>query len=222
MSKLSILLTPSGSADNVVDMTAVKRRVPYAEAARVLLRDTLLDAARELLRDYEWADLKMADIASAAGVSRQTLYKEFGSRQAFAQAYILREADEFLAAVESAMVAHREDPRRALGAAVEVFLTAAAEEPLIKAIVAGDNSDGLLALVTNQAGPVLHGATERLAAFLIEQWPHADADALVLVAKYLVRLAISHAASPDGTPAETALAMSAVLGPYLDQVVGAR
>jgi AcrR family transcriptional regulator len=222
VSKLSILLTPSGSADNVVDMTAVKRRVPYAEAARVLLRDTLLDAARELLRDYEWADLKMADIASAAGVSRQTLYKEFGSRQAFAQAYILREADEFLAAVESAMVAHREDPRRALGAAVEVFLTAAAEEPLIKAIVAGDNSDGLLALVTNQAGPVLHGATERLAAFLIEQWPHADADALVLVAKYLVRLAISHAASPDGTPAETALAMSAVLGPYLDQVVGAR
>jgi AcrR family transcriptional regulator len=222
MTVLSTSLTPAGGADNVVDMTAAKRRVPFAEAARVLLRDTLLDAARDLLRDHEWVDLKMADIASTAGVSRQTLYKEFGSRQAFAQEYILREADAFLAAVEAAMVAHREDPAQAIRAAVEVFLTAAAEEPLIKAIVAGDNSDGLLALVTNQAGPVLHGATDRLAKFLIEQWPHADADALVVAAKYLVRLAVSHAASPDGTPAETAATMSVVLGPYLDQVVGAR
>jgi len=222
VSVLSTSLTRAGGADNVVDMTAAKRRVPFAEAARVLLRDTLLDAARDLLHDHEWADLKMADIASTAGVSRQTLYKEFGSRQAFAQAYILREADEFLTAVENALVPHREDPRKAIRAAVEVFLTAAAEEPLIKAIVAGDNSDGLLALVTNQAGPVLHGATDRLAAFLTEQWPHADADALVVAAKYLVRLAISHAASPEGTPAETAATMSVVLGPYLDQVVGAR
>ena len=219
---LSTALTPEGVADNVVDMTAVKPRVPFAEAARVLLRDTLLDAATDLLRVNAWADLKMADIAAAAGVSRQTLYKEFGSRQAFAQAYILRESNEFLAAVESAIAAHLDDPREALSAAVKVFLTAAAEEPLIKAIVAGDDSDGLLALVTNQAGPVLHGATDRLAAFLIAQWPDSAADSLELVAKYLVRLAISHAASPDGTPAETAAAMSAVLGPYLDQVVGVR
>jgi len=205
-----------------MDMTAVKRRVPFAEVARVLLRDTLLDAANDLLQTSTWTELKMADIANAAGVSRQTLYKEFGSRQAFAQAYILRESSEFLAAVENAITARAGEPRAAVAAAVEVFLTAAAEEPLIKAIVAGDDSDGLLSLVTNQAGPVLHSATGRLAAFFVGQWPDADPVSLELVAKYLVRLAISHAASPDGTPAEAAAAISSVLAPYLDQVVAAR
>lgn len=50
-------------------------RVPYAEAAKVLLLDTLLNAASDLLREKSWQDLKMGDIATAAGVSRQTLYK---------------------------------------------------------------------------------------------------------------------------------------------------
>jgi len=67
-------------------MTTFRARVPYAEAAKALLRDTLFDAAGELLRHRGWSDLTMADVATAAGVSRQTLYKEFGSRPAFAQA----------------------------------------------------------------------------------------------------------------------------------------
>ncbi|MEC3976470.1 TetR/AcrR family transcriptional regulator [Amycolatopsis sp. H20-H5] len=216
---VSITLTPMGAAANVMDMASAKTRVPFAEAAKVLLRETLLDAAGELLRTRSWQDLKMADIAATAGVSRQTLYKEFGSRQGFAQVYILREADVFLSAVERAVAANRADPRRALAAAIEVFLTAAAEEPLIKAIVAGDDSDGLLSLVTNHAGPVLAGATERLTGYLIGLWPGSAPSSLALVAQYLVRLGISHAASPQGTPAETGAEMALVLGPYLDQVV---
>ncbi|MCU1683577.1 MAG: Transcriptional regulator, TetR family [Amycolatopsis sp.] len=219
---MSAVLTLRTGADNVTDMAVTKTRVPFAEAARTLLRDTLLDAASDLLREHAWAELKMADIARTAGVSRQTLYKEFGSRQAFAQAYIVREAGVFLTAVESAVAQHLDDPRQAVSAAISVFLTAAAEEPLIKAIVAGDDADGLLSLVTNHAGPVLSGASERLAAFLIAHWPDAPAAKLELVAKYMVRLAVSFAASPEGTPAETAAAMADVLGPFLDEVVGPR
>ena len=75
---------------------------PYAVAARALLRDTLLDAARRELEQRAWSEVTMADIAAAAGVSRQTLYKEFGSREEFAQAFVLREAERFIAAVETA------------------------------------------------------------------------------------------------------------------------
>ena len=32
-----------------------------------------------------WGDIAMAEVATRAGVSRQTLYKTFGSREAFAQ-----------------------------------------------------------------------------------------------------------------------------------------
>ena len=73
----------------------------------------------------------MGDIAAAAGVSRQTLYKEFGSRDEFAQAFVMREVDRFLAAVEAAVREHLDDPPTALSAAFDVFLTAAAEDPLV-------------------------------------------------------------------------------------------
>ena len=52
----------------------------------------------------------MADIAVAAGVSRQTLYKEFGSREEFAQVLVMREAERFLDAVEQAVGQHLDDP----------------------------------------------------------------------------------------------------------------
>ncbi|HEX3787124.1 MAG TPA: TetR family transcriptional regulator [Pseudonocardiaceae bacterium] len=200
-------------------MSLPRGRLPYAEAARELLRSTLLDAASDLLRSRTWADTTMAEIATVAGVSRQTLYKEFGSRQAFALAYILRESERFLSSVEQAIAAHLDDPAAALTAAMATFLTAAAEEPLIRAIVAGDDSDGLLSLVTNQAGPVLTVATDRLGRYLIANWPDADPRSLRLIADNLVRLAISHAASPTAEIAETAAGVSTIFAPYMANVV---
>jgi len=55
-------------------------RTPYPQAARQLLRETLFAAARDELQRRAWSQVTMADIASSAGVSRQTLYKEFCSR----------------------------------------------------------------------------------------------------------------------------------------------
>ncbi|HZU48205.1 MAG TPA: helix-turn-helix domain-containing protein, partial [Mycobacterium sp.] len=69
------------------------KRVPYAEASRALLRDSVLDAMRELLLTRDWSAITLADVARAAGISRQTIYNEFGSRQGLAQGYALRLAD---------------------------------------------------------------------------------------------------------------------------------
>ena len=66
---------------SVVAPAPERTPTPYAVAARALLRDTLLDAARRELEQRAWSEVTMADIALAAGVSRQTLYKEFGSRE---------------------------------------------------------------------------------------------------------------------------------------------
>ena len=96
--------------------TAAPARVPYAVAARALLRDTLLDGALDLLRQRTWAEITMADVAAAAGVSRQTLYSELGSRDALAQALVLREADRFVAEVEGAVEANLHDPAVAIAA----------------------------------------------------------------------------------------------------------
>lgn len=65
------------------DMVAPVKRIPYAEASRALLRDSVLDAMRDLLLTRDWSAITLSDVARAAGISRQTIYNEFGSRQAW-------------------------------------------------------------------------------------------------------------------------------------------
>lgn len=195
-------------------------RAPYAVAARALLRGTLLDAARDLLGERSWAEITMADVAAAGGVSRQTLYSEFGSRAEFAQALVMREADDFLITVEEALNEHLDDPATALSAAFDVFLTAASEDPFVRSVVSGDD-DGLLPLVTTQGGPVVQGAADRLAAAMTAGWPQVGQREASLLADCLVRLAISHAALPSGSASATAASVAALLAPYVERVVGA-
>ncbi|WP_156747021.1 TetR/AcrR family transcriptional regulator, partial [Mycobacterium sp. E2733] len=66
-------------------IVAPVKRMPYPEASRVLLRDSVLDAMRELLGSRDWSAITLSDVARAAGISRQTIYNEFGSRQGLAQ-----------------------------------------------------------------------------------------------------------------------------------------
>jgi AcrR family transcriptional regulator len=191
----------------------------YQQAARALLRDTLLDALGELLGDREWAKVTMADVARLAGVSRQTLYNEFGGRQELAQAYVLREADRFLTGVEAVIEREAGDPQRALTAAFELFLASARDTPLVAAIAGRDGGDELLALVTVRGGELLQVAAGRLTATLLRIWPEvAEADARVAT-DTLVRLAISHAALPGGDPADAAGAVAAVLGPFVERAL---
>lgn len=194
-------------------------RTPYAVAARELLRNTLLDAARDELAGRPWGDITMAEVARAAGVSRQTLYKEFGSREEFAQALVLREAETFLSAVDGILEGRHDDPRGALGEAFDFFLTAAAQNPLIRAALAGTAGD-LLPLVTTQGAPLVRAATEHTAATIHRVWPEAAREDAELLAESLVRLAISHAILPAGPAPMTAQSVVGLLGPFIDRALG--
>lgn len=87
-------------------MTSTPTRLPQKEASRLLLRTSVLDSMRELLTERDWSEVTLTVLAKHAGVSRQTLYNEFGSRQGLAEAYALRLADGFVDAVDEAMVAN--------------------------------------------------------------------------------------------------------------------
>jgi AcrR family transcriptional regulator len=201
-------------------MSAPSPRVPYSVAARELLRNTLLDAACHELEGRQWADVTMADIAVAAGVSRQTLYKEFGSREEFAQVLVLREAESFLDAVEKSVNEHLSDPSRALGAALDLFLTEAAENPLLRAVVMEDGAEELLALLTTHGKPLVERAADRLTEVMVSGWPLMRRRDAELLSDVLVRLAISYAALPSGPAHDTAAALSSVLEPYVQKLVG--
>ena len=201
-------------------MPVAPERAPYPVAARQLLRETLFGAVRDELQDRAWAEITMADVAVAAGVSRQTLYKEFGSRDEFAQAFVIQESERFLDAVEAAVREHLDDPRAAAGAALEVFLRIAGEDPLIRIMLSDDGTGGMLPFVTTRGMPVVEWATERLTAVIQAGWPHASAEKTRLLAESLVRLAISYVTAPSGSPETTAAQACELLGPYIDRTLG--
>jgi AcrR family transcriptional regulator len=202
---------------NVAAPAPARAPTPYALAARALLRDTLLDAARRELEQRAWSEVTMADVALAAGVSRQTLYKEFGSRDEFAQAFVLREAERFIAAVETALDAHLDDPIAALTAAFGLFLSAAADDPLVRAAIAG--SGEMLPLLTTQGQPLVQGAAERLSGAILARWPQAAPYDAALLAECLVRLGISYVALPVGPAGMTAASIAELLGPYIERAL---
>jgi AcrR family transcriptional regulator len=186
-----------------------------------LLRETLLAAARDELGQRAWSEITMADVARAAGVSRQTLYKEFGSRDEFAQAFVIHEGERFLDGVEAAVRDHLDDPRAAIRAALETFLRSAGEDPLVGVLLSDDATGGMLPFVTTQGMPVVQWATARLGAVIEEGWPGAPAGRARLLAEALVRLAISHITAPSDTPETTAAHVDELLGPFVDTAFGA-
>jgi AcrR family transcriptional regulator len=163
----------------------------------------------------------MAEIAAAAGVSRQTLYKEFGSRDEFAQALVIHEGERFLDAVDAAVREHLDDPRAAVGGALGTFLRTAGEDPLVRILLGDDDGGaGLLPFVTTQGMPVVQWATARLTATIEDGWPEAPPAKVRLLAETLVRLALSHVTAPGESPEHTAKRTGELLGPFIDEALG--
>lgn len=193
----------------------------YVSRARALRRRSLLETGlNPLLAQRPWALIRMADVAAAAGVSRQTLYGEFGSRQGLAEAYVVAETERFLAMVDAALEAQGSDPRSALAAAMSTFLAAAQAGGLLRAIVNDDGNHDLLTLITTHGEGVLDAAGGHLARFFNHRWPTMSDDDAQLAARCLVRLALSYATRPDGGPQEAAEEVAALLGPFLDGAIG--
>lgn len=181
------------------------------------VRDAIVDAVDRLVRTQGWSATTMAEVARAAGVSRQTVYNEFGTRQELVQAYVLREIDALIRAVEAHVRAHHDDARTALSGAFALFLRLASDEPLVRIIVADAEGGELIRLLTTNGLVVASG---RVAALIQEVWPQVDEADAALVAGTLARLAISHALVPTDPVDGAAAAVTRLLGPFTDEVLG--
>lgn len=109
-------------------------------------RDSLLKAALAAVDAHPWTEVRMVDVAAVAGVSRQTLYNEFGSKDGLAHALVRYECDGYLAGVEHVLdVARRHgaDPAGRLAAATAWTLRAARRSPLVRAALTGCHGERL-------------------------------------------------------------------------------
>jgi AcrR family transcriptional regulator len=181
------------------------RRIPYAEASRVLLRDSILDGMRDLLLTRDWSAITLADVARAAGISRQTIYNEFGSRQGLAQGYAMRLADHLVDEVDYAIRQNEGDMYSAFRQGFRAFFAESASDPLVISLLTGEAKPDLLQLITVDSAPIITHCSQRLTTSFAESWvKHSDQDAGVL-ARAIVRLCMSYVSMPPeaelGAPA---------------------
>lgn len=195
-------------------------RSTFRESVRSLLRQQLLDAASESLIVGGWNQLKMADVARAVGVSRQTVYNEFGNKTSLGEALAMREAERFLDGIAATLDEHPDDLLAAITAAVEYTLSAAEINPLLKAVLTATRGGAteLLPFVTTRSGPILAAATTVLLDYLTAHWPEIELDEAerTLVVESIVRLVVSHLVMPLASAAEVARQISWLAGRILD------
>ncbi|MFI9745335.1 TetR/AcrR family transcriptional regulator [Streptomyces sp. NPDC052494] len=172
-------------------------------------RETLLDAALAALTDRSWSAIRMADLAAAARVSRQTLYNEFGSKEGLARALARREADTYLQGVRTLLAAPA-PPERNLVAVAEWTVARAAARPVLRALLTGAWNERLPAPRPLRPGarPAPVPAQRRA-----DEGPPAPGELVAAAAacagerwaagcELAVRLALSHVVAPTVPTAE--------------------
>lgn len=177
-------------------------RVPartFADRTRGLVRGEALERAAELLVAGGWRGLRLQDVADGIGVSRQTLYNEFASKQGLAAALVLRRTEEFLARLDAALDGE-DDLYRAWVEAVRTTLDTVAGDPLLRVLLTGQGAEDLLPLLTSEAEPLITAARDRAAAFLRRRRPELDAATASGAAEIAARLTISHVVLPLHAP----------------------
>ncbi|MDF2254605.1 TetR/AcrR family transcriptional regulator [Streptantibioticus ferralitis] len=132
-------------------------------------RDSLLNAALSALDVRSWSSVRMVDVAAEAGVSRQTLYNEFGTKEGLARALARRETDDFLSGVDQALATARQhgaDAADCLAAATAWTLRTARRSPLVRAGITGCRTDRLPTAVQPATGELARTLRDRVAAML--------------------------------------------------------
>ena len=203
-----------------MDSSADRRsapRVPYAEASRVLLRASILDGMRDMLRTRDWPAITLSDVARAAGISRQTIYNEFKSRQGLAEGYALRLADRLVDAVDDAIQGNVGDVYAAFLEGFRAFFAESASDPLVISLLTGAAKPDLLQIITTDSAPIIARCSERLTSTFMHSWVQASEEDSGVLARAIVRLAMSYVSMPPEADHDVARDLARLMTPFAER-----
>lgn len=193
------------------------KRVTYAEASRVLLRDSILDGMRELLLTRDWSAITLSDVAKAAGISRQTIYNEFGSRQGLAQGYALRLADRLVSQIQGAIIDNFGDVYAAFLQGFRDFFAESAADPLVISLLTGTSKPDLLQIITTDSAPIITHCSTRLTELFMTSWVRCSEEDAGVLARAIVRLAMSYISMPPEADHDVARDLARLMTPFAER-----
>lgn len=167
------------------------------------MRERILDAAAGITIGGGWSAVSMGRIASAVGVSRQTVHTEIGTKAELAEALVIREVECFLHEVIAGFDGAPDVPT-AIERSITRVLSRSEDSALVRAVVgvAHGADTELLPLLTTRPEHLLELATatvQGLVAPFALPLPQARIDATIEV---IVRVALSQVMHPTGSPRE--------------------
>jgi AcrR family transcriptional regulator len=193
------------------------QRMPYAEASRVLLRDSILDGMRDMLLTRDWSAITLSDVAKAAGISRQTIYNEFGSRQGLAEGYALRLADRLVDAVDGAIVDNVGNVYAAFLEGFRSFFAESASDPLVISLLTGAAKPDLLQIITTDSAPIITRSSQRLTSTFMHSWVRCSEEDAGVLARAIVRLAMSYVSMPPEADHDVARDLARLMTPFAER-----
>ena len=173
------------------------------------------------LLSKDWSAITLTDVARTARVSRQTIYNEFGSRKGLAQAYALRLADRLVDDVSRAIDTHVGDLHAAFLDGFRSFFTASAADPLVISLLSGAAKPDLLQIITTDSGPIITHCSQRLTAAVMVSWVGSDAEDAGVLARAIVRLAMSYVSMPPEADHDVAADLARLMTPYAERCAAA-
>jgi AcrR family transcriptional regulator len=154
-----------------------------------------------------WSSVTMAKLASAVGVSRQTVHTEVGTRHGLAEALTLRELGRFLDLVRERMGAET-DIVAGIRSACHGVLELGESSVLVRTIfgsLSDKNDADFLTILTTESGEIVELAVAVVTESVRDMYaplPFTD-DELDVAAEAIVRL-LSALTRPSKPPAEAA------------------
>lgn len=191
-------------------------------AYRRELRSRALDAALVRLNADGWHHVTMSSIAADVGVSRPTLYAEFGNKEGLGEALVRQETQRLLLGATAALRSRPDDAFAAMTDAASFILREAATSAVIAALLSPEGADGSLGLayaLPAGSGVIVPEMYDGLLAWFSEQCPDTEPVRLAAAVDAIIRLVVSYVLSPGvGTPDESAAAIARVAGSLLPEL----
>lgn len=180
-------------------------------------RVRILDAVTTLLAKGPWSSISLTKVADEAGVSRQTIYNEFGDRSTLADLYVEflvdRLVDQHVPVDDEALIADG-DVMGALAQVLGSWFSSVVTDPVLGRAFDRSASGGLFGGMVLDELALVERTTQRLAQRYVVLAPGLAIDRAVPMARVVARLCISYLLVPAPQDQDPVADLVAVLGPH--------
>ena len=102
---------------------------PMVQARSTSTRESVIEAATELVVEEGHANVSMKELVERSGVSNGSIFHHFGSKDGVLEEIFVRERSDYLSHVAREMVAYEGDPCDALGHGAKAAIEYQARDP---------------------------------------------------------------------------------------------